>query len=366
MASQDMTGKIQTVLGPIEPSKFGIAMTHEHLLIDLMSYFTVPEEASWRYWTDRPITMDFLGKIGKGWYINKANLRQYDVNLAIEDVLKFRHAGGNSLVDTTNVGLGRDPLALARISRATGLNVVMGASYYVPIAHPPGTDKKTETQIADEIIRDVTVGVGDTGIKAGVIGEIGCMYPLDATLKRILRGSAHASIETGCPITIHPGFYDPSSHEILDVLMEAGADPKNVIMGHIGPALLDRGLLKELAARGCYIQHDLFGFEKSDIEYLGKAGTGISDVQRLERLEFLIDNGFGDQLLIGQDVCQVWQYTPYGGKGYAHILENIVPRMKKRGFTDAHINAMLVDNPARALAFKPAKGTKKASPKKRA
>ncbi|MDA1188496.1 MAG: hypothetical protein O2854_02280, partial [Chloroflexi bacterium] len=302
MPSQDITGKIQTVLGPIKPSQLGVTLTHEHLLIDLMSYFTIPDEATMRWHADQPITMDILGKIGKIWYLNKFNLQQYDVDLAIGEINKYRYAGGNSVVDTTNIGLARDPLALARISRATGLNVIMGGSYYVPIAHPADTDKKTEDQFAQEIIRDVTIGVGDTGIKTGVIGEIGCMYPLSETTKRILRGSAYASIETGCPITIPPGFDDPSAHEILGVLTKAGVDPKNIIMGHIGPALRDLGLLKDLAQSGCYIQHDLFGFEKSDIEYLGKVGTGISDVQRLERLEFLIDNGLGGQLLVGQDV----------------------------------------------------------------
>ncbi|MDA1189957.1 MAG: hypothetical protein O2854_09840, partial [Chloroflexi bacterium] len=83
----------------------------------------------------------------------------------------------------------------------------------------------------------------------------------------------------------------------------------------------------------------------------------------LERLEFLIDNGFGGQLLVGQDVCQLWQYERYGGKGYTHILENIVPRMKKRGITEEHVRAMLVDNPAKALAFKSAKSNKKAAGK---
>ncbi|MBM3948066.1 MAG: aryldialkylphosphatase [SAR202 cluster bacterium] len=361
MPPSDMAGKVQTVLGPIEPQSLGVTMTHEHLLIDLMSYFTMPEEASTRWYADRPITMDILGKIGQVWYINKANLQQYDLSFAIEEVLQYKYAGGNAIVDTTSVGLARDPLALARIARATGLNVVMGGSYYIPISYPAGMEKKTETQIADEIISDITVGVGDTGVKTGVIGEVGCMYPLSETEKRVLRGSAYASIETGCPITIHPGFHNDSPHEILEVLTEAGADPKNIIMGHIGPTVRDLAILKDLAQSGCYIQHDLFGFELSDLEYMGEVGVSISDVQRMERLEFLIDGGFLGQLLVGQDVCQLWQYRRYGGKGYAHILENIVPRMRKRGFTEQQVHAILVDNPARALAFKPAKATRKSA-----
>ena len=205
MSLQDVTGKIQTVLGLIEPSELGITMTHEHLLIDLMSYFTVPEEASCRAFADQEVTMEGLGKIGKSWSLTKSNLKQYDINLAIDEIRMYKYMGGESVVDTTNVGLARDPLALARISRATELNIIMGSSYYVPISHPPGTGEKSEQQIAEEIIRDVTIGVGDTGVKAGVIGEIGCFYPLSETEKRILRGSAVASNETANPcITFVP------------------------------------------------------------------------------------------------------------------------------------------------------------------
>jgi phosphotriesterase-related protein len=76
-----------------------------------------------------------------------------------------------------------------------------------------------------------------------------------------------------------------------------------------------------------------------------------SDVQRIEALEFMVAQGHLDQIVIAQDVCQVNQLSRYGGKGYAHILESIVPRLKGRGFTQDQIDTILVANPARALAF---------------
>ena len=138
----------------------------------------------------------------------------------------------------------------------------------------------------------------------------------------------------------------------FDVLVEAGADPKNVIMGHLDFALKDLEKMAELAATGCYMEHDLFGFEDTSLVYLGEYNDMKSDAQRIEALEFLTANGYLDQILVAQDVCQRRQLSRLGGKGYAHLLENIVPRLKSRGFTANQIDTILINNPARALAFK--------------
>lgn len=351
-ATSKLSGKVQTVLGPIDASDLGITLGHEHLLIDRSDYFVLPDEASKRYYIDKPFTMDIYGKHGVLGTFNKDILHLLDAEDAIREVMHFKHAGGKSVIDTTSIGIARDPLALARISRATGLNIVMGASYYVPVFHPPGTDEKTEDQFAEEIIRDITIGVGDTRIKSGVIGEIGCFYPLGNTEKRIIRASVTASKETGCPITIHPGFDDRSPTEILSLIIEAGGDPANVVMGHMSSILKDFTDLKEFAQMGCYIQDDLFAMEDSSLEYLDETDIMPTDAQRIERIEFLTNNGHLDQLIVGHDVCMPWQYRDRGGKGFAHILENIVPRLHSRGFSHEQTDAILIENPSRAFAFK--------------
>ena len=109
--------------------------------------------------------------------------------------------------------------------------------------------------------------------------------------------------------------------------------------------------MKDLAETGCFIEFDLFGFENSSFAYLGLTDFTISDVQRIHKVERVLEMGYIDQLLISQDVCQRWQLTCHGGKGYAHILENIVPRMRRRGISDDQISKIMVDNPARALTF---------------
>ncbi|MBM3945468.1 MAG: hypothetical protein FJ317_08295 [SAR202 cluster bacterium] len=346
-----MAGKIQTVLGPIEPDQLGITLTHEHLVIDMKCYREIPDDASSRWYWDKPLTIDILGNMARQAFRNKDTLELLDVNFAIQEVLKYRYAGGNSLVDATSIGIGRDPLALTRISRATGLNIIMGASYYTPVSYPADIGSRTEQQITDQIIRDVTVGVGDTGVKSGVIGEIGNFWPTNENTRKILRASAHAAMETGAPILIHPGFHPDSPAHILNDLMEAGMDPKRVIIGHLD--IIDSmDAIRDIAEMGVMLEHDRFGWE--DSQWGDIAGQTIvipSDVQRMERYEQLIEWGFLDRLLVAQDVCMKTDTTAYGGKGYAHIVENIVPRMRKRGFTEKQIQTILVDNPKKILTF---------------
>ena len=351
MSTSELSGKVQTVLGPIKPESLGITLAHEHLLVDLAGYFRLPDEASERAWVDAPITMDRLGGIGVRWQNNLDNLKLLDIDVAIQEVAKYRYAGGDSLVDTTSIGVGRDPLALARISRATGLNIVMGSSYYVPLFHPPDMDQRSEDSIADQIVRDVTDGVGDTGVRSGVIGEVGNFWPMGDNERKVLRASARAQQRTGASILIHPGTDPQSPLEIMEVLTEAGADPRRVILGHLD-YFHDQGSLKSLAETGCYLEYDCFAQEDTSVGSVGTQGLIMpSDSQRMDTLSFLIDEGYGDRLLIAQDVCRKPHYTRYGGKGYAHVLENIVFRMRRRGFGQDRIDAMLVENPRRALTF---------------
>ncbi len=352
MTGSQTSGKVQTVLGPIEPDSLGITQTHEHLLIDLACYHETPQEATERAWVDAPVTMDRLAGAFRRIPTNLDVGRLLDVDTAIEGLSSYRHGGGGSVVDATSIGIGRDPLALARISRATDVNVIMGSSYYVPLSYPAGMDQRSEQSIADEIIRDVTAGVGDTGIRSGVIGEIGNFWPTNPTTEKILRASAHAQQETGAPILIHPGFHDDSLPAIMQVLLDAGADASRTIMGHLD-SFGDPGVLKDLAETGCYMEWDVFGLEDTtSTSYAGQTIELANDVQRMQRIEYIVDQGFGDRVLIAHDVFTKVQLRPYGGKSYDHILTNIVPRMRRRGFTESRIEAMLVDNPRTILTFK--------------
>ena len=352
MTLSELSGKALTVLGPIDPDRLGVTLTHEHLLIDMGCYFAMPDEASERANVDAPFTMELRGRAAKIWNYGLDLGQLYDADVAASEVARYRHAGGDTLVDATSTGIGRDPLALARISRTTGLNLIMGASYYVPAAHPPDMDSKTEDEIRDEIVRDITIGVGETGVRAGIIGEVGNYWPMSDNEVKILKASARAQVETGAPILIHPGFDGESLLTIMGVLTDAGAEPSRVIMGHLD-MFPDRGLLRSLAETGCYMEYDTFGSE--DTNYGAVAHQTIvvpSDFQRLEAIEFLIKEGYGDRVVIAHDVYIKRDLAGLGGKGFDRILTETVPFMRRRGFTEDQIQAILVDNPRDILTFR--------------
>ena len=272
-----------------------------------------------------------------------------DEDTAVSEALLYKKAGGRTIVDATTIGIGRDPLALARIARATGLNIVMGAGYYVDAVHPQEMDELTDTDIANQMVEEITVGVGDTGVKAGIIGELGCSWPLTENERKVLRAGAQAQRRTGVAVLIHPGRDHQAPFEILDVLAAAGADLGRVIMGHLDRTISDVGVLMDLAQSGCYLEYDLFGYESSFYPLSDFAMP--NDAQRMDFIQLLIDEGYTDRVVIAHDICSKHRLAKYGGHGYNHILQNIVPRMRRRGFSEEQICSIISLNPARALAF---------------
>lgn len=351
MASSKLSGKVQTVLGPIDPDRLGATLMHEHLLIDFRCVFTKPPGGiSQQKMVEAPITMENLGWIRYHWTSNIANLKMFDEEAAIAEAGLFKRAGGGTIVDVTNIGIGRDPRALVRIANATGLNIVMGSGYYIDAVHPDGMDEKTEEEIADEIVRDIVEGVDGTGVRAGIIGEIGCSWPWTDNERKSVRAGVLAQKRTGAPLTIHPGRHETAPLEIVAVLQEAGADMKRTIMCHIERTMFDWRSVQKVAQSGCYLEYDLFGHESSYYP-LAPSTYMPSDAQRLEQIARLISEGHLEQVLMSQDICANHRLVRYGGHGYGHILENIVPRMKGYGITEEQVHTIVFENPGRVLTF---------------
>jgi phosphotriesterase-related protein len=348
--TSEMTGKVQTVLGPVDPSALGPTVTHEHLLIDLRPYFTMPQEATARADVDRPFTLDMVGRGRSIFLYNYDHMTLLDEGTAVDEIGRYALWGGGSLVDATSIGIARDPRALARISRATGLNIVMGASHYVPLTHPADMSERSEARITGEIVKDLTEGVGDTGIKSGIIGEIGCWNPMSENVEKVLRASVVAQKETGAPILIHPPFTAQGPGWIVDILQRAGADMGRVIMGHLDYVLTEPEQLLELAKSGCYLEWDLLGNEDTSGSPIAPMDR-VNDDRRLANFRAVIDAGYGERIVVAHDVCTKGQLVSRGGKGYAHLLENVVPRMRRSGFTEPEIENIVVSNPARILTW---------------
>ena len=351
MTSSDLTGKVQTVLGPVDPGELGRTLTHEHILFGGSWATPPPMNASDLAFFEKPVSQETLGRIRYRSKANRDNGRLDDVDTAIEEVGLYKQFGGGTLVEVTSIGIGRDPVGLARVSRATGVNIVMGASFYVNTHHPPEMDDLTEDDIVDLIVGDITEGADGTNIKSGIIGEVGNDWPLRDNERKVLRASARAQRMTGAPLLIHPGRNERAPMEIIDVLDRAGADLSHTIMGHLDRTVFERETLKQIAQAGCYMEWDLFGWCGS--YYFANPDIDMpSDDQRLERIAWISSEGYGQKVTVAHDICTKHRLEKYGGHGYSYILDHIVPRMLTRGYTAENVHDILVSNPAEALTFR--------------
>ena len=349
MAPSAFAGKVQTVLGTIPPENVGPTTTHEHLLIDFTCMFNPPAEASEKQYAYQPVSMSNLGKVRYDPFSNYDNLLLSNEDGAISEMMLYKKAGGGTVIEATTIGIGRDPSGLARIARATGINIVTGAGYYVGITHPKEMNNKTESEITQQIVQEITVGIGNTGVKAGIIGELGCSWPLEDNERKVLMGAAHAQKETGASILIHPGRNETAPFEILDILGNQGADLSRVIIGHLDRTIFDGETLLRLAERGSYLEYDLFGLEISYYPLISH--DMINDGRRLDYIQLLLSKGYGDRIVMAHDIFGKHRWVQYGGTGYAHILENIVPRMRERGISAEDIQKILVGNPTKILTL---------------
>ena len=342
-------GLVQTVLGPVSPSELGVTTTHEHLYLDFSFMYRPAEDSLSQELEDAPIALENLGWIRRNYYSNRFNLQLMDPDATVDELRRYRGVGGGAIVEATTIGIGRNPDALARISRESGVHVVMGAGYYVDAVHPEDMDERGLDDLAREIVRDITEGVDGSGVKAGIIGEVGCTWPLTPNERKSLAASAIAQRETGASILIHPGRHPDAPAEILEILSDGGADLTRVIMGHLDRTVFEFEALRSIAASGCYMEWDLFGNEGS---YYPLADLDMpSDAQRLDFIKLIADAGYSDRVVIGQDIATKHRLVRYGGHGYGHILESVVPQMRRKGFSEDVIRAITVDNPGRILAF---------------
>ena len=350
MAGFNIEGKVQTVLGLVDPVELGVTFTHDHLLVSTDHMVDRPAEASARHLYHQPVTLESLAyrKYHFGRVAAVSGLE--DVELAIDEANLFKQYGGGTIVEPSSMGIGRDPVGLARISRATGVKIVMGGSFYVDAAHPADMSQRDESELVEKIVQDIVEGVDGTGIRSGVIGEVGCTWPLTDNERKVLRASGRAQRITGAPLLIHPGRNEHAPLEIIEVLSEVGADLGRTIIGHLDRTVFEKSTLRRMAESGIYMEWDLFGKEES---YYG-ANTGIDmpgDAKRMDDISWIASEGYEDKIVVAHDIDSKDRLTVYGGHGYFYILSHIVPRMRQRGFTDEAIRKILVDNPARVMAF---------------
>ena len=282
-------------------------------------------------------------------YAIRDNLLLDDLDLAAEEIALFQAAGGRTVVDCTSIGIHRDPLKLQAIARRTGLNVIAGCGYYTQDTHPPQMAAWSIDTIAEQMVRDLTEGIDGSGIRAGVIGEIGTSFPLHPDEKKCLAAAALAFRQTGAPIQVHTYPWARGGLEAVEILVRHGANPAKIVICHTD-VQIDLDYIRQLLGRGVFVEFDNFGkefvIEPNEQGFAG--GSFDSDGQRIAALKVLIDEGFAKQLLITGDICLKCMLRRYGGQGYAHILTTIVPLLLNQGVDAAAVDVLLQHN-ARAL-----------------
>ena len=339
------------------PEDLGVVMPHEHIFARFEVWAcppeTVVEEAFW----EAPVTIENVGKVRRRTWSNRANMRIDDPAVAVKELELYAAAGGRTIVEVSPPALGRDARQLRRVARLTGLNIVCGTSFYISPAHPDWVSEASVEDVGRFLLRELTEGIDGTDICAGVLGEIGTSDPIHEDERKCLRAAAWAQRRTGAPIEVHMAETNTLGSEVLDILEQEGANLSRVIICHMDARNIDLDYHRAIMRRGAWIEYDFFGVTWTNDDVRDREpGERFwppppSDLQRVEAIATLIGEGYRDQILLSHDTATKAQLVAYGGWGYAHILENIVPLLRWHGISEDDVEALLERNPQRMLAW---------------
>ncbi len=345
--------KVQSVTGPLSREDLGVTSPHEHVFIDISAFYTPRKIKDFDNSEAVKVSIEKLGVLNRDPYALKDNLTMLDFETQQAELEWFKKSGGQTIVDATTKGIGRNPEALKKISENTGVNIIAGAGYYVYSTHPAELEKMTLEEIAETMIKEVTEGLDGTDIKAGIIGEIGISEVFNENERRVLRAAAIAQKKTGVSINVHINPWTVNGIEASDILIDEGVAPEKICISHIDvEGRID--YIHTLLEKGVYVEFDNFGKEYYVDKDARNSGYGlfISDVERIRLLKRLIEEGYTDRILLSCDVCLKTLLRAYGGWGYDHLLRNLVPVMLEEGISQKDIDKMLIDNSADFLCGK--------------
>ncbi len=297
---------IRTVLGDIKKEEFGNTLAHEHFIINLdhvrhdgQSNIDTPEEV-------------------------------------MPEILKAMEGGIEGAVEVTTIDMWRDVLKLKEISEKTHLNIVCSTGFYLSEYHPEYLDDMTAEDIAKIYEKELVEGIDDTGIKAGIIAEI-ASSPKEFVghEKKILEAAGIAAARTGFAVSTHTGRF--TAMETVETLLSKGMNPDKIIIGH-QDLIDDTDYHIELLKKGVNIGFDTCG----KVAYQ-------SDETRAHNIMTLIEKGYGDHIVLSNDVSRRTYFTSYGKDGYTAVMNKVVPLLKEYGIKDEDLNKLLKENIARIL-----------------
>lgn len=306
-------GYIQTVTGPVAPSELGFTLPHEHLYIQL---WDIP-----------------------GRYDGARQLEDDDV--FVDEILAFKRQGGTCIVELTLPAIGRKPEKLRKLSRQTDVWIVMGCGWYREPYYPPEDviERRSVGLLTEQLVDEIRNGVNQSGIRPGIIGEIGVDRSWVAPIEeRVHRAAARAQRITGLPLNLHSVNSDVALEQ-LTVLEEEGADLNKVAVSHCDtyPHL---SYHLSLIERGAYVSFDNLGTQ-----------AGSHEQRIIDLVCKLVELGHASHLLLSHDVYKIPQLRYHGGSGFTYLSESFLPQLHTRGVSDEIIRLICEDNPRRLLTI---------------
>jgi len=318
---------VNTVLGPVSADDLGMILMHEHIVCGFPG------------WDCDALAVPYD--------------RERIADACVPLLEEAKSCGLGTLVDASPNDLGRDVELQKMVSSRSGVHIIAATGMYKEDLGAAGYLKfrsqvfDITAEVYDTMMKEITQGIGDTGVRAGVIKVAtghGCITPYE---EWVLRAGARAQKDTGVPIITHTerGTMGP---EQADLLISEGADPAKVVIGHMGGSS-DMAYHTGVLARGVSVAFDRFGIE-----------VEAPDVQRKACLIGLLGIGCADRIVLSHDYIGYWlgrtSFLPDEVKmimpnwSYTHIFRNIIPELTQVGVSADRIDAMMVANPRRILA----------------
>ncbi|PLT29863.1 phosphotriesterase family protein [Peribacillus deserti] len=303
---------IQTVTGKLSPEVMLKTMIHEHLVFDLSG---VRKEK------------------------DKDSMLENDSSLD-QEIEMLKNSGCNTIVEVSNIGMGRDAGALYDIANKHDLVVIASTGFYKESVYPAFVFEKSAEELADIMIRDICEGMDGTDIKAGLIAEIGSsLNEITKTEEKVFKAAIMAHNRTGAPISTHCEI-GTMGKEQLALFQKDNVVMKSVSFGHqdLNEDMEEQLLLLQ---SGAYIQFDTIG-----------KNSYREDSAKVKNLLVLLDKGYENQIMLSCDITRKSHLKQNGGHGYNHLFENFIPALMESGVSNEIIDKMLVQNPREFLAFK--------------
>ena len=312
------TGTVMTVKGPMETTKMGFTLTHEHIMADFIG----------------------AAKFSKSRYSAE---EVYTVALPFVKDAKVK--GVDTFIDCTPAYLGRDPQILKHLADTTGMNILTTTGYYGAVNEkfvPAHAYNETPDQLANRWIDEWNNGIEGTMIKPGLIKTSTDKGPLTPMQRKLIQAAGITHLSTGLTIAVHSGDGD-AAFEQLDLLRELGVSPGARIWVHAQNEN-NKEMHVRAAKVGSWVSFD-----------------GVNPESMQSHLNYLLAmkyNHLLDQVLVSQDSGWYNVGDPQGGnfKPYTCIVTQFIPLLRQNGFTADEVDLIFRKNPARAFAVRVRKG----------